>query len=90
MSKNKQQKLISDEVSNPIANAADRLVDLQAEYDNAEKQLKEQESRVISLMKKEGRLQFVHQKKRFSLITKDPKERLKVKEEKPDAYLEKQ
>ncbi len=82
MKKAAQNKLFDETVDNPTVVAADKLIELYDERDEVENAIEDQEGRVISLMKKNDRKVFVHSGRRFILSTNEPKEKLRVKEEK--------
>lgn len=81
MAKN-QDKLFDDTLENPIANCADKVVELQEELNTAKKKLDDETARLKSLMHKSERSQFTHHGKRFVLKTISESEKLIVKDEK--------
>lgn len=78
----KQMALIDDSIDNPTASAADELVEILNQLDELKERKEETEAKLISLMNKAMKYKFRHHGRTFELKNSEPKQKIKVKEEK--------
>jgi hypothetical protein len=79
----KQQRLFDGDAADPeIAKAADRYVELLGEKKENKEALDTQQSRLISLMKRQSKSRVVHKGNVIEVVHKDETENIKIKKAK--------
>lgn len=79
----KQQRLFDTDAADPeIAKAADRYVELLGEKKENKEALDAQQSRLISLMKRQNKTRVVHKGNVIEVVHKDETENIKIKKAK--------